>query len=575
LYWHNSKLIDFIIRLAPLRRRISFGYILTFLTFLIIALITYTTSTNTIKEVEHFTRYSKQSQLDLQFVKNIVELELSVSRYIHDGHDSAAINVQSLYIIMQEQLKQGLLEIQTDDIESRLIKIKLLLDDYIVAFEKVKIQRKIQSDLINVQFRETGTKIEELLQTYTKKLTLDSSSSDLKLTISQVSNSLLSVEKDAFRYFDTLDLKYINLSKKNLKSAIFKLQLQSNHATNNENYQIIKELVEKISLYEKIFLEGVQRTRGYLYLINVVMSADAYEMLYESKKISDTLKYDIEKTEKNILTNIYRYLSVLTITIIFFLILMIILSYLIGLTVTKPINQLTQIFNKLVHGSKDKINITSVHHDEISELVYAAEMFRDKNIKIQSLLDKYKSLNDTLEKKVGERTQELKEKNDELNILAITDNLTGIYNRVKLNKELNKEIKRCERYGEIFSVIIIDIDNFKSINDSYGHQSGDTILAEFSQVLTDTLRETDILGRWGGEEFLILSPETDKEGILSLAEKIRRAVETYSFTAIKKVTASFGTATYINEDQYKMLIERADKALYRAKGSGKNQVQSG
>lgn len=573
MYWHNSKFIDLIIRLAPLRRRISFGYILTFLSFLFIGLITYTTSISTIKEFDHFARHSKQTQLDLQFIKNIAELELFAFRFIHDGHDSAALNVQLLYETMQEQLKQTSIEIQTDDIKERIKKIQLLLGNYMVAFDKVKVQRKLQSDLINLQFRKTGTEIEELLHSYTGILDDDIPLIDSKLNFSKVSNLLLSVEINAFRYFDSLDSKYISLSRKNLKNAVNKLHALRKLDTHREHRQVIDELFKKISDYERIFLEAVQRTRGYLYLINVVMSADAYEMLYQSKAIADTLDIDIEKTEKNILNNIYDYLSTLTTTIVFFLIVIIVLSYLIGLTVTKPINQLTDTFNKLRQGSKEKINIISTHHDEISELIYAAEMFRDKNIEIQSLLEKYKRLNDTLETKVENRTQELKNKNFELNVLAITDSLTGIYNRVRLDKVLNKEIKRCKRYGTQFSVIIVDIDDFKSVNDSYGHQAGDTVLIEFSQILLNTIRETDILGRWGGEEFLILSPQTDKKGIIKLAEKIRVAVETFSFTTINKKTASFGTATYLNEDQSQTIIERADKALYISKNHGKNQVE--
>ncbi len=573
MYWRNSTLIDFIIHLAPLSRRIYFGFFLTFIIILIIGVITYTTSTSTIKEFEHFSRFSKQSQLDLKFVNNITELELSALRFIHDGHGSAAKNVQFLYKIMRGQLKQTSIEIQTNDVKECLKVINLLLNNYISTFEKVKTQRKLQSSLINIQFRETGTKIEELLRVYAKLLTVYMSSDDSKLNILQISNELLSVEKNAFRYFDTLDSKYIRFSKQNLKNATTRLKAQVKLERNFINYQTITELLEEISTYEKLLLEGVQRTRGYLYLINVVMSADAYEMLYQSKKIADILESNIESTGKNILDNIYRYLSVLVIAIIFFLIIMVILSYTIGLTVTRPINQLTEIFNKLIHGSKDTININSTHNDEISKLVYAAKIFREKNIEVQSLLDDYKNLSETLEIKVEKRTLELKEKNNELNILAITDSLTGIYNRMKLDKVLNEEVKRCNRYSGNFSVIIIDIDNFKSVNDSYGHQVGDIILSEFSHIVSNTVRETDILGRWGGEEFLILSPQTDKKGVYNLAEKIRQAVEIYSFTRINKITASFGAASYIKNDQSQSLIERADKALYIAKKNGKNQVR--
>lgn len=160
----------------------------------------------------------------------------------------------------------------------------------------------------------------------------------------------------------------------------------------------------------------------------------------------------------------------------------------------------------------------------------------------------------------------------DLNRVANEDHLTGIYNRRKISRELYTEIGRSKRYKRSFSIIMIDIDNFKETNDTYGHIRGDTLLIEIADILRNCIRKVDILGRWGGEEFLVISPETDTNGARLLAEKIRSEIETFKFTGIGNKTASFGVASYTNEDNAEAIIKRADIALYNAKNSGKNQV---
>jgi diguanylate cyclase (GGDEF)-like protein len=161
----------------------------------------------------------------------------------------------------------------------------------------------------------------------------------------------------------------------------------------------------------------------------------------------------------------------------------------------------------------------------------------------------------------------------ELEKVSVTDQLTGLYNRHKLNTTLTKEYQRAERMQSTFEVIILDIDNFKQINDRYGHNVGDTVLKEIALLLKQSIRAIDTLGRWGGEEFLIILPVQEHKIDPSVAEKLRIKIEKYHFTMVNNVTASFGVAYYQEGDSIIDLIKRADDALYNAKNNGRNQVQ--
>lgn len=177
-----------------------------------------------------------------------------------------------------------------------------------------------------------------------------------------------------------------------------------------------------------------------------------------------------------------------------------------------------------------------------------------------------------LEQKIEERTKELENKNIQLEKLSVTDKLTGVFNRIKLDSVLENEVRRAERYEGALSLIILDIDHFKTINDTYGHQTGDSVLAEFANLLKSSVRVTDTVGRWGGEEFLIICPETDGKGVFHMAESIREKIEAHNFETAGRVTASLGTATYRSKEKEKDMISRADKGLYEAKKSGRNRT---
>ena len=169
----------------------------------------------------------------------------------------------------------------------------------------------------------------------------------------------------------------------------------------------------------------------------------------------------------------------------------------------------------------------------------------------------------------------LKEKSNLLEYQASHDKLTGLFNRNRFDEIYAKEIKRARRYENDLSIIIFDVDDFKIVNDTYGHQVGDEVLKEMAQIVLTHVREQDITVRWGGEEFLILLPQTNLEGAVLAANKIRIAISEHSFTDKSlTITGSFGVAQLLNEDSEKDFISRADKLLYEAKKTGKNKVIS-
>lgn len=156
--------------------------------------------------------------------------------------------------------------------------------------------------------------------------------------------------------------------------------------------------------------------------------------------------------------------------------------------------------------------------------------------------------------------------------IAVTDRLTGLYNRTKLDEVFANELARAERYGESLAVILADIDKFKSVNDTYGHQVGDSVLSEFAAIVRKLVRDTDTPGRWGGEEFLVICPHADLNGAHILAERIRATVAGHSFSVVGQKTCSFGVASYRPGDTAETIVKRADEALYEAKQNGRDRV---
>ncbi len=186
-----------------------------------------------------------------------------------------------------------------------------------------------------------------------------------------------------------------------------------------------------------------------------------------------------------------------------------------------------------------------------------------------------------LERMVDERTAELRSLNEKLRELSVRDELTGCFNRRYFVDNLGKEITRLRRYGGSLSLVMCDLDNFKTINDKYGHSKGDLVLQEFSSILMrSTRKDIDWVVRYGGEEFMIVLPNTPLQGAVALAERFRASTETAVFVSPDdplRVTASFGVCATVPSAENGCLtidsiVARADELLYKAKNGGRNRV---
>jgi len=174
--------------------------------------------------------------------------------------------------------------------------------------------------------------------------------------------------------------------------------------------------------------------------------------------------------------------------------------------------------------------------------------------------------------KINVRSYQYKKR---LELMAVTDGLTGLYNHRFIFERLEEETAKVARYGRPLSIIMLDIDNFKRVNDTFGHRAGDEVILSVAHAIMASLRKTDVAGRYGGEEFLVLLPETDLKAAHIVAEKIRNTVALLQFeTKDLAVTISAGVAEAEKGESFEALINRADAKLYTAKRNGKNRVES-
>ncbi len=196
----------------------------------------------------------------------------------------------------------------------------------------------------------------------------------------------------------------------------------------------------------------------------------------------------------------------------------------------------------------------------------------DGTPKIAFVLNQINTLK-RLQNDLSEAHANLALKNRELEVAAKTDRLTQLSNRHHLDVIIAQEFARSRRTRNLFSVLIADCDQFKSINDTYGHQVGDLVLIDIARLLRTSVRVTDTVGRWGGEEFLVILPDTGLENAVQVAEKQREVIDAQEFPTVGHTTVSFGVAELRPDETIKDLIARADEALYRAKKNGRNRVE--
>ena len=242
------------------------------------------------------------------------------------------------------------------------------------------------------------------------------------------------------------------------------------------------------------------------------------------------------------------------------------------------VEEVDQLIDKIGERAHEVMELFSIDPGELKPL----------SLIIQAANDELRKLNFSYEQIVLELRQakqnaeklavDLKQANDKLRELAIRDELTGLYNHRYFQDQLEYEINRSERHNHMLSLLLLDIDFFKAINDTYGHPAGDYVLKQLSKLMKSLVRQCDVVARYGGEEFSIILPETGTVGAKVLAQRVRRGVEQHSFVYQEqeiKVTISIGIASNdMSEDTMKRaeLIARSDQSLYRAKNEGRNRV---
>lgn len=174
--------------------------------------------------------------------------------------------------------------------------------------------------------------------------------------------------------------------------------------------------------------------------------------------------------------------------------------------------------------------------------------------------------------RIDAQERKILNQNAALERLSMTDQLTGVLNRLGVQQRGMASMKSADRFHHPLALLILDLDHFKQVNDRHGHPAGDTVLKRFCEIIQSNLRGSDIFGRWGGEEFVIVTPHLPLGEAMKMAEKVRLAIETTEFGEMGRLTVSIGVSEYRPGETLSALIERADLALYTAKEAGRNRV---
>lgn len=256
------------------------------------------------------------------------------------------------------------------------------------------------------------------------------------------------------------------------------------------------------------------------------------------------------------------------------------LSYLI----VRPVSLISSSLNETV-DEKGRIKTREIPIQSSDEFGMLARQFNNMRAQLNEVHARQQNKIELADAKLREtnsqlieQSDELKRMNDELKRLAITDPLTGLYNRRQFERLIDTEVSMSARHGENNSILVVDVDHFKRINDKYGHKVGDTVLRRLAKILTEGLRSTDIVCRIGGEEFVAICRRAKQEDAVAIAEKLRRTVADFSFNVNMEripVTVSVGVATIPNAQGTKTaedFFHSADTALYYSKEHGRNQV---
>jgi len=513
--------------------------------------------------------------------------ELVHSMQIERGLSCGYLSSNTSAFNRQLQRQKEVVQREIHKFNSKLTEIDLKkifpISQNITKFQKDVIALK--SFRLNVS--DKSVTLEETIDFYTKiinniinitaKMSLFNLDRDISLSISSLSILL--------HYKETLGLKrargttiiemkaaskhdynrFIELT--GVQKKLLKDFRESATSKNREalNQTINMEVSKKISSYENSIID-----KKFSKLSSVVWFKDMTTLINKIKALEESLLKEISMDiEKNLYQEENSLTAMIVITIFIFIAVLFII-YIFEQSSKREIIKYTNAMNHLAEGDRSLQLVTEMAKGEMAQMYNAYEITRQKLLKGDIYTQLY----------LNEKESELKSKEQEaikLEEMAYYDPLTGAINRRKFDELSQTELKRAKRYNKKVSFLMLDIDHFKSINDTYGHSVGDEVLKAFASTCLNMARELDVVARIGGEEFVVMLPETDADGAFIFAERFRKAIENTPVNIEDKsikYTVSIGISTFDNlqsKQSVKSLLQDADKALYRAKESGRNK----
>ncbi|XPV67541.1 MAG: ATP-binding protein [Halarcobacter sp.] len=509
--------------------------ILASIFFVSISLITYK-SFNTLDEnFEHLANTNNSAKNYINLSYEVEKLKRHVQNYTYTGYKNSAKETKNIYkdIINTLNNTKSIYELNLDE---NIKAIRIHLEKYYKTFLIVEQQRKKRDQLRN-KIRDDAHQIEQWLKEYAQNSKNEKTRKDFFALYADV----LTTEKGAFKYFETLDYENVKVSKKLLKDIDNKIKIYLKKELIEENIKKLKDIENLIQIYKNTFIKSVQHTRGYLSLINVVMAAEAYEIIYHSDIINKKAFDAIKTIEGNFDNSIKTNSTNLLIIFILFFIMMIVLSISIIKRIIKPLTTLTNTFNQLSLGDTN-IKLPNYNtNDEISKLYQAAKEFQKKSIETKKLLEKQEIL-----------SNDLYTKKEELKIATQSGNI-GIWSLDLENKKLVFDDILYELYG---------MD--KSLNEDTYSRWENTIYKDDFEMVKNILFGSIMKGNIINTTFRILKEDT----------KELRYIKSYAIvtrSGNKKATNIIGVNYDVTE--FELLRNKLEKRVEEEVSKQREQEQ--
>lgn len=403
-------------RYFSLAQRIQGGNLFTALIILVIILVFYTASRSISSNLNAHIEFSRHTQDTLAFTASMIELQRQALLYTYEGFEESADQVAELSQTMRGQLA-AYSQLEDDQVAEIFARIAGHLETYGNTFQQVKNQRQRQKRLVRQQLREYATGAQRLIEKMQAAVAGDNPG--LRLRYAELLNSILLVEKFVYRYFDSLDARYIDQALASIEES--KARARQLGEIGTVNRSLLGSLEKVLDLYERKFLEAIQRTRGYLYLVNVVMAAEAYEILYQLKKLSEVTQVHADQIRSELLNATGQTINQVVLISVLLLAIAMIFYRLVSNSITRPLDRLSRAFRALSSGAEDARLPDYMAKDELGELTLAARSFESANRQLvqgrSDLLEsnaEIRRINDNLEQTILDRTQEIFQQNLEL-----------------------------------------------------------------------------------------------------------------------------------------------------------------